>query len=116
MPKKLVFLKSEQDFSNFKKSRSLVSANFRLRWYFPEQKNQNTPRFGFIVPKKTIKKVTDRNLVKRRVKSLLNRHITAIKPADILFFPKTGTIKLKFAELEQEVIGLLKKAGVYEGN
>jgi ribonuclease P protein component len=117
MPKKLVFLKSEEDFSNFKKSRSLSSANFRLHWYFPNrQMNQNFPRFGFIVPKKTLKNVTDRNLIKRRVKSILTKHSSNFGPIDILFFPKPGSIKLRFAELEEELLNLLKKAGIYGNN
>lgn len=111
MVKKLVFLKTEEDFSNFKKSRKLVSANFSFRWY--KHTNQNIPRFGFIVPKKTIKNVTDRNKIKRRLKAILQKHIEGIKPLDILFFPKPDTIKLRFSELEQELIGSFKKVGLY---
>jgi ribonuclease P protein component len=113
MAKKLIFLKTEEDFSNFRKSRSLTSANFKLRWHVPL--NQNHPRFGFIVPKKSVKKVADRNLIKRRLKSLLTRHAQAIRPVDILFFPKPGTIKLKFSDLESELVGILEKAKIYEG-
>jgi ribonuclease P protein component len=116
MPSKPVFLKTEQDFANFKKSRSLVSANFRFLWHFPlkkaGQKDQNFPRFGFIVPKKTVKKVTDRNLIKRRVKTVVAKHFKKMRPVDVLFFPKPGTIKLKFPDLEREVVGLFKKAGI----
>ncbi len=113
MPKKLVFLKTEQDFSNFKKSKSLVSANFRIRWHIAE--NQNLTRFGFIVPKKAVKQVTDRNLIKRRVKAVLTKHISEFKPLDILFFPKPGTIKLKFADLEAELMDAFKKAKITNG-
>ena len=114
MPKKLVFLKTEQDFSNFKKSRSMVSANFRFRWH--KLQNQNIPRFGFIIPKKTVKKVTDRNLIKRRVKAVLTKNLASLQPVDILFFPKPGSIKLRFQDLEQELLSFFKKAGIYEGN
>lgn len=110
MPKKLVFLKTEEDFANFKKSRKLVSANFIFRWYVP--KNQNITRFGFIVPKKTFKKVTDRNKIKRRIKAILAKHSAGMRPVDILFFPKPASIKLKFADLEAEILELLKKSGV----
>jgi len=111
MPKSLIFLKTEEDFSNFKKSKSLVSENFRLRWYYP--KSQNLARFGFIVPKKVMKRVTDRNLIKRRLKSILARALPGIHNVDILFFPKPGSIKRKFPELEEEVLGALKKARIY---
>lgn len=112
MPKKLVFLKTEEDFSNFRKSRSLASASLKIRWHVPL--NQNHPRFGFIVPKKSVKKVVDRNLIKRRLKSLLTKYSKGIKPVDILFFPKPDTIKLKFADLERELIEVLLKAKIYE--
>jgi ribonuclease P protein component len=111
MPKKLVFLKSDEDFSNFKRSKSLASDSFRLRWYYP--KSQNLARFGFIVPKKVMKRVTDRNLVKRRLKAILARALPNISNVDVLFFPKPGSIKLKFADLESEVLGALKKARIY---
>jgi ribonuclease P protein component len=88
-----------------------MSENLRFRWYYP--KNQNFPRFGFIIPKKAVKKVTDRNLIKRRLKSILSKHVSHIVPVDILFFPKPGTIKLKFPQLEEEVVGTLKKARIY---
>jgi ribonuclease P protein component len=114
MPKKLVFLKTEQDFSNFKKSRKLVSPNFTVRWHYP--KNQNIARFGFIVPKKTVKNVTDRNSVKRRVKSVMQKHLGFLDPVDILFFPKPGTIKLRFQDLEQELVVLFQKAGIYHAD
>jgi ribonuclease P protein component len=112
MPKKLIFLKTEEDFSNFRKSRSLISANFKMRWHVPH--DQNHPRFGFIVPKKTLKNVTDRNLIKRRLKALISRYSDGIKPVDILFFPKPGTIKLKFPDLEKEFLDLLQKARIYD--
>lgn len=111
MSKKPVFLKTEQDFSNFKKSRSLASINLKIRWHVPQ--NQNYPRFGFIVPKKTVKNVTDRNTIKRRFKTILSKSISGVGNVDILFFPKPGTIKLKFRDLELEVLDLLKKARIY---
>lgn len=114
MPKTLVFLKTDEDFSEFKKSRGLVSPNFRLRWRYSQ--NQNHPRFGFIVPKKVMKNVTDRNLVKRRVKSILSKHLAQIYPVDILFFPKPGSIKVSFKDLEQEVLENFRKAKIIKEN
>lgn len=75
--------------------------------------NQNHPRFGFIVPKKAIKHVADRNLIKRRYKSILTKLLSGISPVDILFFPKPDTIKLKFSDLERELIDILQKAKIY---
>jgi ribonuclease P protein component len=57
--------------------------------------------------------VTDRNLIKRRFKSILLKHLQGMRPVDILFFPKPDTIKLRFADLNEELMGILQKAGIY---
>lgn len=108
MSAKLIFLKTDSDFSNFRKSRLYSSDFLRLRIF--RAPNQSVPRFGFIIPKKTIKKVTLRNVVKRRIKSILQKKIETIKPLDILFFPGQKTTKMKFADLEADIIQLLTKA------
>lgn len=79
-------------------------------------KSQNHTRFGFIVPKKTIKKVTDRNTVKRRLKTVFSRHVDQLRPVDILVFPKMSSLKVKFSDLEAEIVGLFKQAGIYGNN
>jgi ribonuclease P protein component len=112
MPAKPVFLKSDADFSLFKKSRSLDSANFKVRWHIP--RNQNHPRFGFIVPKKVLSRVTARNAVKRRLKTYISSHLLGFRPLDILFFPKPGSIKLKFRDLTAELEALTRKAGIWQ--
>lgn len=111
MPKKPVFLKTEADFSIFKKSRSLASINLKIRWHVPH--DQNHPRFGFIVPKKSVKNVTDRNLMKRRLKAIIAKYLSGIHAVDILFFPKPGTIKIKYKDLETETLDLFRKAKIY---
>jgi ribonuclease P protein component len=114
MPKKPVFLKTEEDFGLFKKSRSLVSNNLRIRWHVP--KSQNHTRFGFIVPKKVIKNVTDRNTIKRRLKSIFSKHLDHLSPVDILVFPKFSSVRIKFSDLENEVVGIFKQARIYGSN
>ena len=112
MTSKLVFLKTDSDFANFKRSKSVSSKNLRLRVHY--NTNQNSPRFGFIIPKKVLIKVTDRNKVKRRLKSILQKNISAIRPGDELWFPQKTSLKLKFAELEQEAINLIKAARLWK--
>lgn len=111
MSKKLVFLKTDVDFSNFKRSKLVSTKNIRLRTF--RSVNQNFCRFGFIIPKKVVKNVTDRNLIKRRFKSILLKHLDPIKPFDLLFFPNLSVRTVKYKDLEQEVLVLLNKAGVY---
>jgi ribonuclease P protein component len=112
MPKKLVFLQSDEDFDQFRRSKLFSSAALKLRVRF--NANQNTPRFGFIIPKKVLAKVTDRNKIKRRMKSLIHSNIGMIKPADFLFFPGKPALKKTYAELEKETINLLAQARLWK--
>ncbi len=101
---KLILLKKDADFAAFRKSKSYNSELLRIRVHF--QANQNVPRFGFIVPKKTINKATDRNLLRRRLKTLLLKASPNLHPVDILLFPGKKLIEKKPIEL-QEILGKL---------
>ena len=109
---RVITLKTEREFAQFKQTRAFHSNLFRLR--FTSRLNQNTPRFGFIVPKKTVNKVVDRNLIKRRLKGILAKNIEHLRIADVLIFPNKQAIKIPFAELEDQVIILFKKAGLWK--
>lgn len=102
----LVFLKTDDDFDQFRRSKLVNSKNFRLRVRF--NTNQNEPRFGFIVPKKVLNNVVDRNKVKRRFKTVLQKHLHSIKPADYLWFPNKTLVKLLFNDFEAEVVESFK--------
>lgn len=110
MGKKLVILKLENDFKQFRSSKSFSDPNLRIRI---KSASQNTPRFGFIVPKKTVSKAVDRNKIKRRIKNILQKNLQSIKPADVLIFPNASINRKKFVEIENQVINLLKKAKVW---
>ena len=112
MKRKLIFLKSSEDFSKLHFPHPAYSNPFlRIR---VGKVHQNTPRFGFIVPKKTVNKVVDRNLIKRRLKGILAKNIEHLRIADVLIFPNKQAIKIPFAELEDQVIILFKKAGLWK--
>jgi len=111
MPK-LIFLKNESDFSAFRKSKSYSSKLLMLRVHFAA--NQNFSRFGFIVPKKVLAKATARNLVKRRLKAILLKLASRLKPADFLLFPRTGLATAKFEEVEQTVNKLFTEANLWK--
>lgn len=112
MANKLVFLKTDQDFAQFRQSKQVTSKNFRLRFRY--NTNQNIPRFGFIISKKVLSRVTERNRIKRRLKNILQNNFGAIKPVDYLVFPQKSALKLGFVEISAEFIDLFKKAKLWK--
>ena len=106
---KLSLLKTEQDFRNFKASKSYQSKVLKIRVHFSA--NQNHPRFGFIVPKKVLPKAVDRNLIKRRIKGILQK--ISVRPSDVVFYPNKSALKLKASELRLEVESILKIARLW---
>ena len=110
MTNQLVILRKDEEFQQFRKAKSFSSPSLKLR---ARLNHQNFPRFGFIIPKKTMAKVTDRNKVKRRLKAILQKHLTEIKAADLLLFPAKTALKLKFADLEKQLIDLFKQAKLW---
>jgi ribonuclease P protein component len=107
----LVLLKQEKDFAHEKFKKSFSSQSLRIRVAYV---SQNVPRFGFIIPKKVLPHVVDRNKVKRRLKSIAFKHLAQIKPADILLFPQRTSLKRKFSELEAELITDFKRLNLWK--
>ncbi len=108
----LVFLKTQQDFESFRASKSFQSAFLRIR--VRTAQNQNSPRFGFIIPKKVLPKAADRNLLKRRMKVVLLKACPRLKATDVLFFPKSALLKKKFADLEKEIELIFTQARLWK--
>jgi len=69
--------------------------------------------FAFVVSKKVTKSAVRRNLLKRRGRHILRASADTIQRsfAGIVFFKK-GAEKLSFYELQEEILLLLRKAGV----
>ena len=109
---KLHLLKTEADFARFQRSRPQQTLALKIR--IVPTVNQNFPRFGFIVPKKILPKVTDRNVVKRRLKAILAKHQGSLQPVDILLFPYRPALQKKFMDLEAETLQLFKRAGIWK--
>jgi len=109
---KLQFLKTDQDFAAFKSSKLFTGKFLKIRVRYLS--NQNPTRFGFIVPKKVLPRVVDRNLVKRRIKSLLQKMSAQIKPVEVLFFPDKQSSKQSFQKLSEEVTELFTKANLWK--
>lgn len=111
MPK-LSLLKSEEDFAAFRKSKSYSSEFLKIRVHF--RPNQNFPRFGFIISKKTVPLAANRNLLKRRLKTLLGKRFLKLYPVDVIFLPSRGLLKKKPQEVEEILDKLLKASRLWK--
>jgi ribonuclease P protein component len=108
----LKFLKTDQDFASFRLSKSFQSKLLKIRVRFAA--NQNYSRFGFIVPKKLVPRVVDRNLLKRRIKSVLIKIQGKLKPSDVIFYPQKELVKKNYQFLTSEVNNLFTKANLWK--
>jgi len=109
---KLKFLKTDRDFAAFKASKLFTGKFLKIRVRYLS--NQNPSRFGFIVPKKVLPKVVDRNLIKRRIKAILQGSQDHLRAAEILFFPEKQLVKQSFAQLSEDIKSLFTKAHLWK--
>jgi ribonuclease P protein component len=75
-------------------------------------KNQeNTTFFATVVSKKVSKVSPKRNLIKRRVNSVLNNHKNNIKQGFfVVFYIKPGALDRSFKQIKKETLDLLIKS------
>jgi ribonuclease P protein component len=91
-----------------KKGKTLNFPFFTFR-YLLNTKNP-LPRFSVTVPKAVSKKAVDRNLLKRRVYSVVRKSISQIKPGvHGAFFLKKESLSVPYSVLEDEINQALKK-------
>lgn len=73
--------------------------------------NIGDKKFAVILSGKTFKKAVDRNKIKRRINSILEKKIEALnkenKQAFILIYPKKEIINIQFQDLEKELYNIL---------
>ncbi len=70
-------------------------------------------KFSFAVSKKVSNKAVDRNLLKRRGYSVVGEVLDSVRPSFLATFSiKKGAEALSFSEFREEMLFLLKKAGV----
>jgi ribonuclease P protein component len=68
-------------------------------------------RFGFIVGTKVDKKANKRNLIKRRLRTIIKDNLKKINMGyDIIFITRPGIVEKSYQEIEIKVIRLLKRA------
>ena len=96
--------------SILKKSKIYSDDFFTVRFL---QDGGSFPRAAVSVSKKVSTLAVARNLMRRRVIAILERHLANIKKnSSILLFPKKTTADLSFEALEREILHLLKKIGL----
>lgn len=98
----------EKDFERvFRKGRKIYSKSLGLRY---KENQMEGSRFAFLVSNKISKKAVDRNLLKRRLRSAVERMVPKIQISyDVIVLTMPGAQKLNFSELTRELYGLLKK-------
>lgn len=68
-------------------------------------------RFCFVVSNKIAPKAVRRNRIKRQLREIIRLKLGRIKPGtDCLIIAKKGVTELEYKQMEEEMIGLLKKA------
>lgn len=67
-------------------------------------------RFGVVVGLKVHKKATKRNLVKRRVREVLRKHLKSIVPGrDVMIMANPKALEADFKDIEAQLLSCFKK-------
>ena len=74
--------------------------------------NDNISLFSTVVSKKVSKISPKRNLIKRRINSILNKNKNLIKQGYfVVFYVKPGALDRSFEQIKEETLNLLTKTG-----
>lgn len=114
MLSKINRIRKDSDFKKiFKLSKPVYGDKIMIR-FVPARESLET-RFGFILSNKIEKRATRRNSLKRRLRAIVRNHLSFIRSSIDLAI----TVKQNFAypykteDIENELISVLKKAGLY---
>lgn len=81
------------------------------------KKTSSERKFGVSVSKKELKTAVKRNLLKRRVLSILQKIESKTNTGfNCVFFLKKGALNLPYQTLQDEIVFLLKKAKVFSSS
>ncbi|MDO8594638.1 MAG: ribonuclease P protein component [bacterium] len=90
------------DFKSMRPSRTVHTPHLLLR-VFPAP--TGTGKAAVIVSSATYKKAVDRNLLRRRVYRLIQKHHTLLSRGTVTVTVKKGALTLSFGDLERELCG-----------
>ncbi|MFH1536483.1 MAG: ribonuclease P protein component [Patescibacteria group bacterium] len=104
-------LRLQKDFTYiFKKGRTINSSALLIKSIKTQAPNN---RFGIIISNKISKKAVERNKIRRRIKSWINKNQTKIKKGfDIIIITKKNILNYSYLETEQELLQMFKKTGL----
>ncbi len=111
---KLITLKSKlKDFtpSTDTEQNKFVSSSLVVSWK-PSRFNDNNLHIGIIVSKKLISKLaTIRNLIKRRLKNVINENIRNynLQGYDFIFIARSSIINISYEDLTVELNNIFKQ-------
>lgn len=104
--KKINIVKESKDFDNaFKKRNQIIS---KYTYTYINDNDVNNYRFGICVSKKLGKAVT-RNLIKRRVKDIIDKSKLQFNHKDYIIVLKKSVVNAKYLELKEDLESLLRK-------
>lgn len=101
-------LKQEKDFSQLARSRKIAfskALGVKMR-----ENGLPHSRFGVVVGLKVSKKAVKRNLIKRRIREILRKHLPEIVPGrDVMIMVNAKALGAEYVELESQVLSCLTK-------
>ena len=111
MLKKALRLRSKRDFDKlYKIGKRVQTDHLRLWW---AGLGQNFPRFGFVVSKKQVKKIVERNRVKRILREEIKNFLPRIpKGTDMVFHIRGDKGKVGSVKIREELEKIFKISGI----
>lgn len=104
--KKINIIKESKDFDKAFKKRNQVSS--RYTYTYINDNDFNIYRFGICVSKK-LGKAVERNLIKRRVKDIIDKSKLQFKAKDYIIVLKKSASSAKYLDLKEDIENLFKK-------
>ena len=106
--KKKNIIKASREYTEIIKNSKYLKNNYFIIYY---RKNDLHNRYGISVPTKT-GKANIRNKIKRRIKNIIdNNEISIQKTFDYVIIIRKGLLELKYKEIENNLLNLMKKIG-----
>ena len=104
--KKKNIVKEHKDFDKAFKIRNQISSKYA--YIYINDNEKNTYRFGICISKK-LGKAHFRNLLKRRVKDIIDKSSLQFSNKDYIIVLKKSTSSAEYLELKEDLIQVLKK-------